>query len=76
MMTGEEAKVLTYLLNCRIASAGDIHRGCFPEASAELVGRVLSNLEWFGHVIVLHDPSGKSSSVQITETGLARSRRS
>jgi hypothetical protein len=51
------------------AAVADLARVCLPGASAEWLERAVSNLDWFGHVILYHGPGGEPAAVQITEQG-------
>jgi hypothetical protein len=70
MLTPEESRVLTYLRRCATATVEDIRRRCLPGSSPEWATRILSNLDWSGHVILYHDRNGTPRDVQITLTGL------
>jgi hypothetical protein len=69
VLTPEEVKVLSYLGKHLTAAVGDLARACLPGASAEWLERVISNLDWAGHVILYHGPGGEPAAVQITEQG-------
>lgn len=74
MITAEESRVLSYLRRRLTARADDLMRDCLPGSSRDLLNRVLSNLEWFGHVVVYNDRLGNPSDVQITEKGMGSAR--
>lgn len=68
MLTQEETNVLGYLGKHRSATVDELAKSC--GTSTELLTRLLPNMEWFGHVIVLHDPNAMTTAVQITEMGM------
>ena len=72
MLTNEEVKVLSYMRGHHYASAAEVARACLPGASLDWVARVVSNLDWLGHLATYHSPDGRLAALQITEKGLCK----
>jgi DNA-binding MarR family transcriptional regulator len=66
MTTPEEDRVLASLLRRLLTSIDDLARSC-GQSAASLI-RVLSKLEWGGHVIVYRDAAGLSASSSTPES--------
>jgi hypothetical protein len=69
MMTLEGIRILTALRQRGAATVADLAR-CWRGAAVEFLGRVLSELEWFGCVVVYRDRVGRPVRVQITAAGV------
>ncbi len=75
LLTREEARVLGYLRQHRSARATDLAHTCETGGWTEGLAQVISQLDWLGYVTVFWGPAGEPSLLQLTERGMARTKR-